>query len=147
MDNDGQQYESDAIVVTQIAEKLESTLREAKSKILGNCKILLPTNLALQIAMDIVGMSEHEPCGLRGCLLYVNYDDRNTSHQLGQVKFGDRTIVPTFEMYLHLKRNATGWLQIVTSRILSRFGQETVVISDCYKLSKKKLFRSLGNAQ
>ncbi|RWS29558.1 DNA damage-inducible transcript 4-like protein [Leptotrombidium deliense] len=129
---------------SRIAQNIENALKEAKRDTLGSCRLLIPCELSLQIAEDILGMSESEPCGLRGCLLYIHYEDKEKSCRMAQLKFGDRTIVPTFEMYLYLKRNNSSWFNLVPSRLLTRFGQDTVVISDGYKLSKKKLFRSLS---
>ncbi|RWS14929.1 protein charybde-like protein [Dinothrombium tinctorium] len=125
-----------------IAENLEIVLREAKLRTLGSCRFLMPSNLSQQVAEDIIGMSESEPCGLRGCLLYIIYEDKEKCCRMTAVKFGDRTIVPTFEMYLYLKRKRDTWRNLVPNLILSHLLGDSIIISDAYKLSKKKLYRS-----
>jgi hypothetical protein len=127
-----------------IAERIESCLKDAKSQILGCCEVLIPCSLTVQIAQDVIGMSESEPCGLRGCLLYINFEDKDHCRPIGEIKFGDRTTVPTFEMCLYLKRNNYSWLSIIALKILKNFGRQSLVISDGYKLSKRKLFRSVN---
>lgn len=131
--------------VRQIAEKIEYELKEAKRTSLDCAEVLVPCNLTYQIAQDVVTMSESEPCGLRGCVLYINledHDDNKSLRRVGSIKIGDRCIVPTFEMYLNLKRTSNGWLNQVSSRLFRSFNRNSIVISDGYQLSKKKLYRS-----
>lgn len=135
-------------VVRQIAEKIERELKEAKRTSLDCGEVLVPCNLTYQIAQDVVTMSESEPCGLRGCILYINLEELLTKElrHVGSIKIGDRNTVPTFEMYLNLKRTNNGWLNQVSSRLFRTFNRNSIVISDGYQLSKKKLYRSDNEA-
>lgn len=132
-------------IVLHIAAKIEHELKEAKRTSLEVGEVLVPCDLTRQIAADVVTMSESEPCGLRGGVLYVNLEGSDTSkdsqlQRVGVVKIGDRNTVPTFEMYLSLKRTSS-WLHQVSNRLFRNFNRDTIVISEMYKLSKKKLYR------
>ena len=126
-----------------LIKKIESTLKKAKeNKTLPCTEILSPQQLIHQIAQDIIAMAESEPCGIRGCVLYINLEEKSICRRIGEVKLGDQSTVATFEMYLTLKRASSSWLDAVESKL---FGKESVVLSELYKLSKKKLFRSLSS--
>jgi len=131
-------------IVQQIAAKIERELKEAKRTSLDCGEVLVPCNLTHQIAQDVVTMSESEPCGLRGGVLFVNLEDSDNRElrRVGCIKIGDRNIVPTFEMYLNLKRTNSGWLNQVSNRLFRNFNRNSIVISESYQLSKKKLYRS-----
>lgn len=104
--------------------------------------MLIPLNLMRQIAEDIVCSSEVEPTGLRGCLLYVGLEDNSKAlRRIGCLRPISQLSnpVPTFELYLTLKQAHSGWLHHVSHKVL---GRKSLVISDQYILSKKKLFRS-----
>jgi len=132
-------------IVLYIAAKIEHELKEAKRTSLECGEVLVPCNLTRQIAADVVTMSESEPCGLRGGILFVSLEGGNDTSKdplrsVGCVKIGDRNAVPTFELYLSLKRTSS-WLHQVSNRLFRNFNRDTIVISEMYKLSKKKLYR------
>lgn len=127
-------------------------------------EVLIPCDLIKQIAQDVVASSETEPCGLRGCIMYINLEEDETSAASGRrnsssidgnynskefrritcIKPIGSNPVPTFELTLNLKRCKTGWFNSVSSKLFhnSLFGgKQPIVISDSYQLSKKKLFR------
>jgi len=140
-------------IVQQIAAKIEERIREAKRTSLECGEVLVPCNLTQQIAHDVITMSESEPCGLRGGVLFVLLDgsgDTTANKELrrvGCVKIGDPKLVPTFEMYLTLKRTTSSWLNQVSNRLFRNFNsrsRDSIVISDSYQLSKKKLYRDIS---
>lgn len=88
-------------------------------------------------------MSETEPCGLKGCLLYITLQDNNACQMLGSLKLGDQTIVPTFEMYLYLQRRHCDWFKLVATRLFKNLFRDLYTLNDNYELSKRKLFRNL----
>lgn len=95
--------------ITTLAQRLESELRGAKRTHLACGEVLLPCGLLRRIARDIVAMAESEPCGLRGCKLYMLFEtDDNYCMRLGHVQC-DLATATTFELYLTLKQSATGW--------------------------------------
>lgn len=128
----------------QIAEQIEAGIKRAKGTTLDCSEVLIPLNLMRQIAMDIVSSSEVEPTGLRGCLLYVGLEDHcKELRRIGCLRPISQLSnpVPTFELYLTLKEAHSGWLHQVSHKVL-KLGRKSLVISDQYQLSKKKLFRS-----
>ncbi len=128
--------------VNYLSKKIETTLKEAKEEKKLNCtEILIPQMLTKQIAQDIIAMAETEPCGLRGCLLYLNIEEKTLCRRLGEIKL-DKSSVPTFEMYLTLKRAIPSWIDAFENKLLRK---ESVVIDQLYRLSKKKLYRTLSS--
>lgn len=130
-------------------------------------ELLVPQLLTAHAAADVIEMAECEPGGLRGCQLFICIEDsgansalnqsrpRNKkpsldfsqqqqellnsklhSRRLGEVKF-DRSVVPTFEVYLTLKRAAPNWFESLENKLL---GKERVVLSELYLLHKKQLY-------
>jgi len=128
--------------VNYLKKKIELTLKEAKETKKLNCtEILIPHELTQHIAQDMIAMAETEPCGLRGCCLYINIEEKTLCRRLGEVRL-DKGSVPTFEMYLTLKKAIPGWIDAFENRLL---GKESVILSEVYRISKKKLYRSLGS--
>ncbi|CAH0564291.1 unnamed protein product [Brassicogethes aeneus] len=127
--------------IASLTRRLEQELRSAKRTHLSCGEVLLPCGLLSRISRDIVAMAESEPCGLRGCKLYLLFEtDDGFCTRLGAVQC-DLTTASTFELYLTLKQSSTGWNFLPQFlRNLTRGG--TVVISPAYTLSKKKLYRS-----
>ncbi|XP_066139718.1 protein charybde-like [Euwallacea fornicatus] len=122
--------------------RLEQELRAAKRSHLSCGEVLLPCGLLLRVARDIASMAESEPCGLRGCHLFVLFEPHGAlpSTRIAKVECDPGTAC-TFELYLTLKQSSTGWNFLPQFlRNLTRGG--TVVLSPAYTLSKKKLYRS-----
>jgi len=115
--------------------------RLKRQKKLNCTEILIPQKLTTQIAEDIIAMSESEPCGLRGCILYINIEEKTLCRRLGETKL-DRSSVPTFEMYLTLKRAIPSWIDAFENKLLRK---ESVILSEVYRISKKKLYRTLSS--
>lgn len=153
----------------KLAKHLECVLRDAREKIFIGCaQVLMPTTLPSQLAADIMGMADCEPCGIRGCTLYIELEDDSrlplvetssttttptttttsgggrgaNRHQLGRVIMSHET-VPTFEIRLTLRRSPAGWFaaSFGLSRLLKNLGRDSLVISDTYCLRKKRLYR------
>ncbi|KAK9883804.1 hypothetical protein WA026_001998 [Henosepilachna vigintioctopunctata] len=126
-------------VIASITQRLESELRQAKSTHLSCGEVLLPCGLLQRIAVDIISMAENEPCGLRGCGLYLYFEGTDRCMRLGVVRC-DPSTACTFELHLTLRQHNTGWHFLPQFlRNLTRGG--TVVISPAYTLNKKKLYR------
>ncbi|XP_076348921.1 DNA damage-inducible transcript 4-like protein isoform X2 [Tachypleus tridentatus] len=120
--------------------KLENCLRQAKLE-LHCAEVLIPSNLTHRIAENIVRMSEREPCGLRGCVLYIDLEEKKLSRRIGKIKCASDAVA-TFEIFLTLKADCSSWFRI-KQLLLARLGcKPAVVISEEYALNKKKLYRS-----
>uniref|UniRef100_A0A1W7RAP0 DNA damage-inducible transcript 4-like protein n=1 Tax=Hadrurus spadix TaxID=141984 RepID=A0A1W7RAP0_9SCOR len=137
----------DALELTKcklVAEMVEDRLRQAKG--LLQCReVLIPCNLTMRIAKNVLKMSENEPCGLRGCVIYINLEEKNVCTRLGKVACDSET-VSTFEITLNLRQDLSRWLNIrrlLPEKLLKKLGQDKeIVISEAYTLCKKKLYRS-----
>lgn len=100
---------TDDDAVAQLAMRLQAELRAAKSRHLACTEVLLPADLLNRVASDMVDMSEKEPCGIRGCSVYIEFEDEpGNSRRIASLQVG-ASMVPTFELYLTLKHDQTGW--------------------------------------
>jgi len=129
-----------------LAHRIEGVIREAKKTTLDCNEVLIPCQLTTNIGQDIITMAESEPCGLRGCILFINLEEKECCRRVGSFRLDQEGTVPTFEMYLTLRKDSPGgWLAAIGLRILKNLGggrEDSIVISDSYKLSKKKLYRN-----
>lgn len=96
------------MAINALSKRIESELRSAKRTHLACGEVLLPCGLLRMIARDILSMAESEPCGLRGCTLYLNFEGEDVCRRLSTVKC-DPTTASTFELSLTLKQANTGW--------------------------------------
>jgi RTP801 C-terminal region len=55
--------------------RLQSELKEAKSRHLACTEVLLPADLLRRVSTDMINLSEKEPCGIRGCSIYIEFED------------------------------------------------------------------------
>lgn len=55
--------------------RLQNELRVAKQRHLACTEVLLPSDLLHRIAEEMFVMSEKEPCGIRGCSLFIEFED------------------------------------------------------------------------
>lgn len=55
--------------------RLQNELRAAKSRHLACTEVLLPADLLHRIASEMFVMSEKEPCGIRGCSIFIEFED------------------------------------------------------------------------
>lgn len=60
--------------IRAVALRLEGTLRMAKKAHLSCGEVLLPPDLLSRVARDIIRMADTEPCGLRGCMILLNFE-------------------------------------------------------------------------
>lgn len=127
----------------QIAEQIELAIKRAKTSTLSCLEVLIPLNLTSQVAQDVLSSSETEPCGLRGCILYISLENEHKELQrIAVIRPAGCNAVATFELFLTLKQANTGWLASVSTKVWKTLGRKSIVINESYQLSKKKLFRS-----
>ncbi|XP_013790610.1 DNA damage-inducible transcript 4-like protein [Limulus polyphemus] len=128
-----------------LSQKLEESLKEAKRTQVKCAEVLVPCDLILRIVRDILKLSQKEPCGIRGCVVYVNLEEKTLCRRIGKVKY-DSDTVATFEVLLTLKQDCSSWLSLrhlIPARLMKSLGQNSpLVISENYTLNKKKLYRS-----
>ncbi|XP_061402684.1 protein scylla-like, partial [Musca vetustissima] len=133
----------DAAAVNELSQRLLTELRAAKTRNLTCTEVSLPTDLTQRIASDIVRVSEREPCGIRGCTVFVEYEEEaNNLKRIAKLKL-DPEMVSTFEVYLTLRQDKRGWTALLPQFIkgLSR----TITISPDYSIVKRKLYSHDSN--
>merc|ERR1712070_289196 len=91
----------DSTACQALTRRLEEELRAAKSAQLACGEVLLPADLLPRIATDVLRLAEYEPCGLRGCTLFINFETEQECRRIGTIKCDPNT-VSTFELYLTL---------------------------------------------
>uniref|UniRef100_A0A1I8PT41 Protein scylla n=2 Tax=Stomoxys calcitrans TaxID=35570 RepID=A0A1I8PT41_STOCA len=129
---------SDAAACHNLSLRLLDELREAKSRNLTCTEVSIPCDLTTRIASDILRVSEREPCGVRGCTVYIEFEEEpQNSRRIGTLKV-DSEMVSTFELYLTLRQDKRGWASLLPQfmKNLSR----SVTISSDYSLTKHKLY-------
>ncbi|XP_015921023.1 DNA damage-inducible transcript 4-like protein [Parasteatoda tepidariorum] len=130
-----------------LMERLEQALREAKLLHLHCGEVLLPHDLIWRIVDQVVTASENEPCGLRGCLIYIHLQDAKKleRRRVGVVKCDPNTVA-TFEIHLTLFQDNNSWWSLrhlIPDKLLQSMGKRSsLVVSSHFLLDKKKLYRS-----
>ena len=69
----------DAAAVNDLSQRLQAELRAAKSRHLSCTEVSLPWDLTPRIAADMIKTSEREPCGVRGCAIFIDFEDETGS--------------------------------------------------------------------
>lgn len=140
---------SDQARCKEVASHIENGLKIAREKQL-KCEILIPCGLTMKIARDIMIMSECEPCGIRGCCLYIHLEEKSSCTELVKLQCNPNT-VSTFEVHLTLQEDTRKWC-IVKKFLMSVTGcfkhsiYSTTPKMLClgYKLEKQKLYRRIS---
>lgn len=55
--------------------RLQNELRLAKRRHLACTEVLLPADLLRRVASEMIKLSEKEPCGIRGCAVFIEFED------------------------------------------------------------------------
>ncbi|XP_045476782.1 protein scylla-like [Harmonia axyridis] len=126
-------------IVETLSKRLEDELRLARKENFLE-EILLPHGLTLDIAKRVFQMAELEPCGLRGCILYIEFELKDEKRKICSIKC-DPSIPPTFELHLTFRQAVNGW-NVFLPQFLKKITRSTVMISAEYDLQKKKLYRT-----
>ncbi|XP_037933319.1 protein scylla [Teleopsis dalmanni] len=128
----------DATAVNELSLRLLDELRAAKSRHLTCTEVSLPCDLTPRIAAEIIRVSEKEPCGIRGCTIYIEFEDEpNNSRRIASLKL-DPEMVSTFEIYLTLRQDHRGWTALLPQFMKSL--ARTITISPEFSITKHKLY-------
>lgn len=101
--------------------------------------IVFPPLLLDQVAEHVLELSKDEPCGLRGCVLFVVYEDPELGEQqLAKMK-ADKNMPSTHLLVLKLKADPTSWFTKM-ARIFRSLGKRKMVVSSKYELLKKNFY-------
>nr|XP_014090857.1 protein scylla [Bactrocera oleae] len=130
----------DAAAVEDLSLRLLDELRAAKQRHLTCTEVSLPCDLTLRIAAEIIRVSAKEPCGVRGCTIYIEFEDEpNNSRRIAELKL-DPEMVSTFEIYLTLRQDHRGWTSLLPQFMKSL--ARTITISPTFTITKHKLYSS-----
>lgn len=101
------------VAINSICSRLQNELRAAKSRNLDCTEVLLPDDLLTKIAAEIYNLSEKEPCGLKGCAIFIGFEDEYANmRRIASLKMDPNTL-STFELYLVIKQDGSGWHNIL----------------------------------
>lgn len=130
--------------IQALSTRLQSELRAAKSRHLSCTEVLLPADLLHRVANEMVLMSEKEPCGIRGCSLFIEFEDEpSNTRRIASIQVDSNT-VSTFELYLTLKQDRSGWTSMLPQFLKNLARSSTIMISPEFKITKNKLYRSFS---
>ena len=121
-----------------LSQVLRGCLLEGQNKLAS--RLMIPANLLTRISKDVIRMSHCEPYGLRGCMIFINLEDKTGSRRLGQVAY-DVLTVATFELHLTLKEECAHWYNLSDLLAMLLPCQDEKYISPGFQLVKKKLYR------
>ncbi|XP_050080817.1 protein scylla-like isoform X1 [Anopheles maculipalpis] len=129
----------------KLTQRLESELRIAKRQHLACTEVLLPADLLPRISSEMFEQSEKEPCGIRGCTIYIEFEDEpDNTRRIATVKTDPNT-VSTFELYLTLKQDRRGWTSILPQFLKNLARGSTIMISPEFRLTKNKLYHAYSD--
>lgn len=130
----------------KLARMLESCLSQAKKTILHCSSVLVPEGLTRRVAREVLRLASGEPCGLRGCVLYVHLELDKGCKRLESITL-DAAVVPTFELTLVLKQDSGAWPSLRdfffmgSCFVVPKF-RHVLRLSPGFRLVKKKLYSS-----
>ncbi|KAG9480316.1 hypothetical protein GDO78_012016 [Eleutherodactylus coqui] len=128
---------------------LENSLYRAKSTKLQCSKVLVPKELTTRVAQEALKLSLNEPCGLRGCIIYVILETNNKQTALDTMVY-DCSVEPTFELKLVLKQDTQGWdylRDLLANRTcFPQLFKSVIKLSPKFHISKQRLYFSVIGA-
>lgn len=127
-----------------ISTQLQNGLRhKLLAAIEEKCRksLQFPCNLLQEIAAHVIQEASLEPCGLKGCLIFIYFEGENDCQYLNTLRCDPATI-PTFELTLTLRQNQAkmrGWIPDIVKRNFSVM--PNVMVSTSYRLVKRRKYR------
>ncbi|XP_030628285.1 DNA damage-inducible transcript 4 protein-like [Chanos chanos] len=115
---------------------ISQTLSETKVGVLGCSSLLIPGELLEHIGQELLHLADSEPCGLRGAVLDVCVENKNSRQRVEQFAV-DPYVVPTFHLTLVLRPDLEG----LWPRFARRLGH-SFRLSTSFKIIKQKLYCS-----
>jgi len=132
-------------ISSQLKSEIECRLVESieGSRPSNGYGIEFPEGLLSIIAGHVSQEAAEEPYGIKGCVLYIQYEGETALHQVAAL-YCDPKTVPTFELTLTLRQAPTSWSQRMARR-LSFTSSSTACnlqVSTSYRLVKNRKYRS-----
>merc|ERR1712203_1330712 len=114
----------------ELKQKLLEAIEEKSGKTLQ-----FPSNLLQEISGHVIQEATLEPCGLKGCLIFIYFEGENDCQYLNTLRCDPATI-PTFELTLTLRQNQAksraSWIPDIVKRNFSVM--PNVAVSTSYRL-------------
>ncbi|CAL1590112.1 unnamed protein product [Knipowitschia caucasica] len=128
-----------------LAKMFETCLSRSKKNALHCSSVLVPERLTWRIAREVLKLASCEPCGLRGCVLYVHLELDKGVKRLERIVY-DSSVVPTFELTLVFKQDGTAWPSLrdflFMGTCFAPSFRLALKLSPGFRLVKKKLYSS-----
>lgn len=129
----------------QLVKMFENCLSRSKKTTLHCSSVLVPERLTWRIAREVLRLASCEPCGLRGCVLYIHLELDKGVKRLDRIMY-DASVVPTFELTLVFKQDGTAWPSLkdflFMGTCFAPSFRHTLKLSPGFRLVKKKLYSS-----
>lgn len=132
-------------LLCELKQKLTAAIEERArdgSGILHQRSLQFPNNLLGEIASHVIQEASLEPCGLKGCLIFIYFEGENDCQYLNTLRC-DPATHPTFELTLTLRQNQAksraSWIPDIVKRNFS--AMPNVMVSTSYRLVKRRKYR------
>lgn len=100
-----------------------------------------------RIAQDMVRMSQSEPCGLRGAIVFLVLQRKDVCYKLATTT-ADPSTTPTFAIYVTLREDTSRWRALRKAYLTLKeclfngaWKESPIVLCSGYQLEKKRLYR------
>ncbi|KAK7502441.1 hypothetical protein BaRGS_00006394 [Batillaria attramentaria] len=127
-------------------EQLCKTLYASCEKRL-ECFVDISPHQLDHLAQDMVRMSQSEPCGLRGAIIFLVLQRKNMCQKLATIT-GDPSTTPTFAVYVTLREDTSRWralrkayLTLKECLLNGAWKESPIVLCSGFQLEKKRLYR------
>lgn len=122
-------------ISSQLLGELKERLLNA---VLSKMTLDFPSNLLHEISAHVIQEASLEPCGLKGCLIFIYFEGENDRQYVNTLRCDPATI-PTFELALTLRQSHQfkkgSWISSLVKRI------SVPTVSTSYKLVKRRKYR------
>ncbi|XP_042214560.1 protein charybde-like [Homarus americanus] len=122
-------------MVQQLTQEVTS-----RADALGCGQVMVPNGLIDEVTAQVLRLADSEPCGLRGGVLHVLYDDGQQGEQELTRVVLDPTMPNTYEVYLTLTPDTTTWYHKMSRIIKPLRKSSPLLLSTRFKLEKRKLY-------
>ncbi|XP_050696406.1 DNA damage-inducible transcript 4-like protein [Eriocheir sinensis] len=129
------EVEGEAAARESLVEELTREVR-GRAGVLGVGEVVVPPELIQAVKEDVLRLGESEPCGLRGGVLHVRYQD---GQEMARVVV-DPCMPNTFDLFLTLQPDTTTWYHKMGRLIKPLRKSSPLLLSTTYVLEKRKLY-------
>lgn len=120
---------------------VQQLTREVTSRAddLGYGQVIVPPGLIDEVTAQVLRLADSEPCGVRGGVLHVHYNDGTSTQPLASMVL-DPTMPNTFELYLKLTHDSSSWYHKMARFIKPLRKSSPLLLNTNFVLEKRKLY-------